>query len=186
MDLIYLSLGTNLGIRELHLQETVKLIQSRIGKPERVSRIYESEPWGYSSTNCFYNCCVSLKTGLAPLLLMDELLAIEREMGRQREAKGRQREQVDEMREKQGYSDRIIDIDLLFYGDFQMDHPDLTLPHPSLEDRKFVLLPLAEIAPDLIHPVTGMSVELMLRQCKDKSVVLPVQDLFKRSSSQNM
>lgn len=179
MDLIYLSLGTNLGRRELHLQEAVRLIQLRIGKPERVSRYYESEPWGYSSAHSFYNCCLSLKTGMAPLLLMDELLAIEKEMGRQRK-------QIDEKKGKQGYSDRIIDIDLLFYGDIQMDHPDLTLPHPSMGERKFVLLPLAEIAPDLIHPVTGKSIGLMLRQCKDKSVVLPVQDLFKRSPSQNM
>ncbi len=179
MDLIYLSLGTNLGRRELHLQEAVKLIQSRIGKPERVSRYYESEPWGFSSAHSFYNCCLSLKTTMAPLLLMDELLAIEKEMGRQRE-------KMDEKRGEKGYSDRIIDIDLLFYGDCQMDHPGLTLPHPSLEDRRFVLFPLAEIAPDFIHPVSGMSMELMLQQCKDKSVVVPVQDLFKRSSSQNI
>jgi 2-amino-4-hydroxy-6-hydroxymethyldihydropteridine diphosphokinase len=179
MDLIYLSLGTNLGRRELHLQEAVKLIQSRIGNPERVSRYYESEPWGFSSAHSFYNCCLSLKTTLAPLLLMDELLAIEKEMGRQRE-------QMDEKRGERAYSDRIIDIDLLFYGDHQVVHPSLTLPHPSLEDRRFVLLPLAEIAPDLIHPVTGMSVKLMLQQCKDKRVVVPVQDLFKSSSSQNI
>jgi len=179
MDLIYLSLGTNLGRRELHLQEAVKLIQSRIGKPERVSRYYESEPWGYSSAHSFYNCCLCLKTKLAPILLMEELLAIEKEMGRQRE-------KMDEKQGERPYSDRIIDIDLLFYGDYQVVHPSLTLPHPSMEDRRFVLLPLAEIAPDLIHPVTGMSVERMLRQCEDKSVVRPVQDLFKRSSSQNI
>jgi 7,8-dihydro-6-hydroxymethylpterin-pyrophosphokinase len=117
---------------------------------------------------------------------MDELLAIEKDMGRQRKALDRQGGKRDEKRGKRPYSDRIIDIDLLFYGDCQMDHPSLTLPHPSMEDRRFVLLPLAEIAHELIHPVTGMSVELMLQQCKDKSVVVPVQGLFNSSPSQNI
>ena len=168
MNLIYLSLGTNLGKRELHLQEAVKLIQNRIGKPERVSRYYESEPWGFFSAYSFYNCCLSLRTELAPLKLMDVLLEIEKEMGRQREEMGRIRK---------GYSDRVIDIDMLFYGDCQMDHPSLTLPHPSMGDRKFVLLPLAEIAPEFIHPVSGMSIEKMLHQCKDQSEVIPVDVL---------
>ena len=167
MNLIYLSLGTNLGRRELHLQEAVKLIQSRIGMPERVSRYYESEPWGYSSSYSFYNCCLSLRTELAPLKLMDELLEIEKVMGRQRDEMGGPGG-------ARGYSDRVIDIDLLFYRDFHMDHPSLTLPHPSMGDRKFVLLPLAEIAPELIHPVTGMSIEKMLQECKDLSEVIPL------------
>ena len=160
MKLTYLSLGSNLGQRDLHLEEAQKQIQRRIGRLERVSRFYESEPWGYSSANRFYNCCVSLQTNMEPLKLMKLLLDIEREMGRHRAGTG--------------YSDRIIDIDLLFYGNIKLDHPDLTLPHPSMGDRRFVLAPLAEIAPDLIHPVTGLSIAEMLRVCADQSEVRPM------------
>jgi len=160
MNLIYLSLGSNLGQREQFLQEALKLIQNRIGGIESVSRYYESEAWGFSSENSFYNCCLSLQTTIEPLPLMDLLLEIEQEMGR--------------LRQGMGYSDRLIDIDMLFYGDRQMDHPRLTLPHPSMGDRRFVLAPLAEIAPLLIHPVTGISITKMLQECADESEVIPL------------
>jgi len=155
MKLAYLSLGSNLGQREGHLEEARKLILNQTGELERISRYYESEPWGYSSGNRFYNCCLSLRTTLDPLPLLDMLLAIEKQMGRERAGKG--------------YSDRIIDIDLLLFGDILLDHPRLTLPHPAIEKRRFVLVPLAEIAPGLIHPVTGISISQMLQQCDDQS-----------------
>lgn len=158
--LIYLSLGSNLGHREQHLEEAQKQIQRRIGRLERVSRYYESKSWGYSSAYRFYNCCVSLRTSIGPLRLMELLLDIEQEMGRHRSGTG--------------YSDRVIDIDLLFYGNSKLDHPNLTLPHPSMGNRRFVLFPLAEIAPDLIHPVTGLSITEMLDACTDQSEVSPV------------
>jgi len=160
MNLIYLSLGSNLGQREQHLDEAVKLIQSRIGKIEAVSSYYESEAWGYTSENRFCNCCLSIRSNLPPLLLLDRVLEIEKEMGRERGGAG--------------YSDRIIDIDLLLYGDNQLDHPRLSLPHPSMEDRRFVLVPLAEIAPELIHPVSGLSISAMLRECSDLTEVFPM------------
>lgn len=160
MNLIYLSLGSNLGQREQFLQEALKLIQNRIGGIESVSRYYESEAWGFSSENSFYNCCLSLQTTIEPLPLMDLLLEIEQEMGR--------------LRQGMGYSDRLIDIDMLFYGDRQLDHPRLTLPHPSMGDRRFVLAPLTEIAPLLIHPVAGISITKMLQECADESEVIPL------------
>jgi 2-amino-4-hydroxy-6-hydroxymethyldihydropteridine diphosphokinase len=160
MNLIYLSLGSNLGHRKQHLDEAIKLIQSRIGSIERVSHYYESDPWGYSSAYRFCNCCVSLQTPIEPLPLMDLLLEIEQEMGRQREGPG--------------YSDRVIDIDMLLYGDRKLDHPRLTLPHPSMGDRRFVLAPLAEIAPEVIHPVAGISISKMLQVCADQSEVIPL------------
>ena len=173
MKQIYLSLGSNLGQREQQLERALELIQNRIGTLERVSRIYESEPWGYSSDQLFYNCCASLRTGLGALDLMGHLLGIEQEMGRQREGKG--------------YHDRIIDIDLLLYGDSRINHPDLTVPHPSMADRRFVLLPLSEIAPRLIHPVSGASIQKMLEDCADQSELRPVPyRFFSSSSSQNM
>ena len=160
MNLIYLSLGSNLGHRKQHLDEAIKLIQSRIGGIERVSHYYESEPWGFSSAYRFCNCCLSLRTTMDPLQLMDLLLEIEQALGRQRE--------------DLGYSDRVIDIDMLLYGERRLDHPRLTLPHPSMGDRRFVLAPLAEIAPEVIHPVTGNSISKMLQVCADPSEVIPL------------
>jgi len=160
MNLIYLSLGSNLGSREQHLEKALKLIQSRIGGFEAISSYYESEPWGYTSENWFCNCCVSLRSNLQPLVLLDRLLAIEKEMGRERRGAG--------------YGDRIIDIDLLLYGDNRLDHPRLSLPHPSMGDRRFVLIPLAEIAPELIHPVTRLSISKMLQVCPDNTAVRPM------------
>lgn len=157
MNLAYLSLGSNLGQREQHLEAAMKLIQSRIGAAEKVSRIYESEPWGYSSENRFCNCCLSVWTSLDPLPLLDELLGIEKQLGRERGGTG--------------YSDRIIDIDLLLFGDVRLDHPRLILPHPAIGNRRFVLVPLAGIAPELIHPVSGISIRQMLQQCDDPTKV---------------
>ena len=160
MNMIYLSLGSNLGHKQQHIEEALKLIQNRIGGIEHVSRFYESEAWGFSSAYRFCNCCLSLRSSLAPLPLLDLLLEIEQSLGR--------------LREGMGYSDRVIDIDMLFHGDTQMDHPRLTLPHPSMGDRRFVLAPLAEIAPLLIHPLSGISITEMLKVCTDESEVIPL------------
>ena len=161
MQIIYLSLGSNLGYREQHLEKALSLIQSRIGKVERISRFYESEPWGYTSENRFYNCCLSVKTGLEPLPLLDHMLGIEKGMGRERGGRA--------------YSDRVIDIDLLLYGELQLNLPRLILPHPAMGERRFVLLPLAEIAPELLHPVSGETISQMLLQCTDQIEVVALK-----------
>ncbi len=114
----------------------------------------------FPARTAFCNCCLALRTSIAPLALLDLLLEIEQAMGR--------------LREGVGYSDRVIDIDILFYGDSQLDNPRLTLPHPSMGDRRFVLAPLAEIAPLLIHPVYGLSITEMLQECSDESEVIPL------------
>jgi 2-amino-4-hydroxy-6-hydroxymethyldihydropteridine diphosphokinase len=175
--LIFLSLGSNLGSRETNILGALKLIQKQVGRLEKISRFYESEPWGFSSKNFFYNCCVSLRSSMPPLELMERLLDIEREMGRHREGRG--------------YGDRLIDIDMLFYGDRQMDHPELKLPHPAMGDRRFVLAPLAEIASGIVHPVAGIPIAEMLLQCPDRTKVVALPDtrhqsFFNNSSSQNI
>jgi len=162
MSRIYLSLGSNLGHRQQNMDKAIALIGSRAGEIGQRSLYYESEPWGFSSDNHFFNCCIAAQTTMEPLALMDQLLEIEKEMGRERKGAG--------------YSDRLIDIDLLMYDSIQMEHPRLILPHPGMENRKFVLLPLAEIAPGLIHPVTGISIARMLQLCPDQTVVIPVSN----------
>lgn len=158
MNQIYLSLGSNLGDRKHHLGKAVRLIADRIGKVESISGYYKSEPWGYSSENSFLNCCLSLNTSLSPFVVLDQVLEIEKEMGREREGTG--------------YSDRTIDIDLLLFGEYQLEHERLTLPHPSMGDRRFVLAPLAQIAPGLIHPLTRITISDMLERCPDRSQVM--------------
>lgn len=154
---IYLSLGSNLGDRLRNLKAASNLIGKQLGSPFVVSRVYESTSWGYTSENLFFNCCMSANTNLDPLPLMEEILAIEKTLGRERGF--------------EGYADRLIDIDLLLYGDVILDHPRLKIPHPAMEQRRFVLEPLAEIAPDLIHPVKGLTIREMLEECQDQGEI---------------
>lgn len=157
---IYLSLGSNLGDRTQNLQAAEALIDQCLGHPDQVSRIYESAPWGFHSELNFYNRCISLPTYLEPLPLMDAILLIEKKLGR--------------VRGRTGYADRLIDIDILFYEDLIMEHPGLMVPHPAIPSRRFVLEPLSEIAPDLIHPVIGLSIRAILAGCTDPCRVNPL------------
>lgn len=159
---IYLSLGSNLGDRMSNLNRAREIIRDQIGDPLRLSGVYESEAWGYSSSHSFYNCCLSLCTRLEPLAVLETLLSIEASLGR--------------IRKDEGYADRLIDMDLLFYGDRILDHPRLTLPHPALEKRRFVLQPLAEIAPELVHPVNGLQIRELLERCPDQSLLTLVKE----------
>jgi len=159
---IYLSLGSNLGNRMSNLTRAGEAIQNRIGNLVKMSGVYQSEAWGYTSTNSFYNSCLSVLTHLDPLSVLDALLAIEESMGR--------------VRTEGGYADRIIDIDLLFYGDMSMEHPRLILPHPALDKRRFVLEPLAEIAPELVHPGRAINIRELLDRCSDKTILTRVKE----------
>jgi len=161
---IYLCLGSNLGHRKRNLRKARKRIGKRVGKITRRSGLYESVPWGYSSENLFMNCCLAVETDLEPLRVMDALLSVEHSLGRSDHG--------------EGYADRLIDIDLLLYGDLVMDHHRLKLPHPRMGDRKFVLMPLAEIAPDVVHPLEKITIREMLERCRD-------QTLCSTRSSQN-
>jgi 2-amino-4-hydroxy-6-hydroxymethyldihydropteridine diphosphokinase len=146
--LVYLSLGSNLGDREAHLQEVFRRLEST-GTLRSVSSIYETEPVEFTDQPQFLNCAVALETSSTPEQLMLQLLTIEKAMGRQRI-------------QKKG--PRTIDLDILFFGDEIVDTPGLTIPHPAMQHRRFVLEPLAEIAPDAMHPVLRKTVRELLEE----------------------
>ena len=139
----YVGLGSNLGDRAANLAEARRRL-NEAGRIVAASSIYETDPWGVDPGQPVYlNQVVSLATPLPPVGLLKLLLSIEREMGRVRTAPG---------------APRVIDLDLLLYGDQVIDEPGLTLPHPRMCERAFVLVPLAEIAPNAVHPVNRLTI----------------------------
>jgi len=146
--LVYLSLGSNIGNREARLREAIRRLEMT-GKLRSVSSICETEPVEFTDQPQFLNCAVALETSSTPEQLMQELLEIERAMGRQRI-------------QKKG--PRTIDLDILLFGDEGVDTPRLTIPHPAMQHRRFVLEPLAEIAPDALHPALKRTVRELLEE----------------------
>ena len=130
---LYLSLGSNLGDRAENLRRAIALIGERVGTVQRVSSFIETEPWGFESKNRFLNAAVMVQTTLSTEECLKQTQKIEREMGRK-------------LKSKNGiYHDRPIDIDLLLYGDLKLSTPKLTIPHPRMHERDFVMIPLREI-----------------------------------------
>jgi len=157
MTEVYFSLGSNEGDRLHSLVEATKLIDRLIGKVILYSSVVESEPWGFNSETTFYNMVLLSVTELAPHHVLTKVLEIEASLGRTRHGKT--------------YTNRIIDIDMLFYGDKQIAGENLTVPHPLLQMRKFVLQPLVEIAPDVIHPVSYKSMSELLLQLNEPGLI---------------
>ena len=140
MVIAYLALGTNIGNKRRNMITAAALLAERVGDVLALSGFYETEPWGFQSENTFLNAALQLDTSLSPLELLKATQEIEIEMGRTQKSNG-------------AYHDRIIDIDILLYDDLVLQTPELTLPHPLMHERLFVMEPLAEIAPNVIHPV---------------------------------
>lgn len=132
---VYLSLGSNLGEKEQHIREAIRLIETEVGQVLRTSSLHVTEPWGFSSEHTFVNAAVCCTTLLTPQQVLERTAAIERRMGRTEKS-------VDGV-----YHDRIIDIDILLYDDLRISTPQLTLPHPRMYEREFVMVPLREIMP---------------------------------------
>jgi 2-amino-4-hydroxy-6-hydroxymethyldihydropteridine diphosphokinase len=160
MHLVFFILGGNLGDKPKIFSETIRLIIKRIGKVIAASSPYETESWGFES-ELFRNQALIVETKLSPNQVLSSALKIEKEMGR--------------IRKLDGYESRSMDIDLLFYDDICLETPELTLPHPRIAGRRFVLQPLAEIAPDKKHPVTGLTVNEMLNICPDQLKVKRIE-----------
>lgn len=153
--MIYLSLGSNIGNRKLHLDKAIDKLQ-KIAKIKQLSSVYETAPLGFESDDLFYNSCVSIECALSPIELLAEINRIETASGRVRLNDGK-------------YHSRNLDIDILFYHNQVIQEENLTIPHPRLTERKFVLIPLFEIAADLIHPKLNESIAEILSKCKDNS-----------------
>ncbi len=135
-----MSLGTNLGNRHNNMLTAIALLSERVGKILALSALYETEPWGFESENTFLNVALSMETEFQPMELLSITQDVEQEMGRTAKSNG-------------SYQDRLIDIDLLTYDQLIWESPILVLPHPLMHEREFVLKPLVEIAPDLVHPI---------------------------------
>ena len=161
MEDIFLLLGGNLGDRKKYLQEAVGLISEQIGKVELCSSYYETEAWGKSDQPHFLNQVVRLKSSASSMKLLESIWSIEISLGRTREEK---------------WGARTIDIDILFYGSQVINLPDLIIPHKLLHERRFALMPLCEIAPDLVHPVLKKTVKQLLLELTDDLSVMKLEN----------
>ncbi|HMM11728.1 MAG TPA: 2-amino-4-hydroxy-6-hydroxymethyldihydropteridine diphosphokinase [Bacteroidales bacterium] len=149
----FVLLGSNIGLREQHLSKAIKQISALFGAPEMLSHIYASESWGFHGQE-FLNQLVVFSTTEHPVNLLRQLLEIEQLLGRSRHTAS-------------GYVDRIIDIDLLYLGNIVHESPELILPHPRLHLRRFTLLPLVELAPQMVHPVLNKTHQQILSELED-------------------
>jgi len=140
MATVYLGLGTNLGDKEANLRTAIYKLQERIGKQVSLSSFYETAPWGFESDHSFLNAAIGLETSLSPIEILHITQEIEKELGRTKKSVNG------------SYSDRLIDIDILLYDTLVLQTPELTIPHPLMTERDFVMKPLIEIAKNVIHP----------------------------------
>lgn len=158
-ELVFVLLGSNLGDRELLVNQACKMLEERCGEIVAKSRLYESEPWGFQAEHWFLNQVVEIRTSLSPDVLMQTLLTIEKELGRDRSMP------------HQGYVSRPMDLDILYYGKDNIDTEMVTAPHPRLHQRRFTLLPLCDIAPDFVHPLLKKSNLQLLDECQDNGKI---------------
>ena len=159
----YLLLGSNLGDRGAQLAAARRLLEQRAGRLVRRSHLYETEPWGKTDQPAFLNQAVLVETPLSPKELMAAILQIERELGRERDEK---------------WEARQIDVDILFYGDRLVQEEGLVIPHPRLPERNFALVPLMEIAAEMIHPQLQLTIEEIYWDSRDPLEVVRLDEEY--------
>ena len=155
MSKIYLSIGSNKGNRYSQIKEALKLIREDLGEIISISKIYETKSWGFESEK-FLNLCIAIKSELSPDKLLFSINSIEEKIGRKRDSKK--------------VNAREIDIDIIFYSNKIVNQEELIIPHPRLELRNFVLVPLSEIASDFVHPILLKSVKELLEYSNDDNI----------------
>lgn len=153
MSKVILSLGSNLGNREKFLADAIVKINQRIGEVLIQSSVFQTTPWGFDSSELFLNQIIMIHTELTPQDVLHIIHEIEHEAGRIRSA--------------ERFNNRTLDIDIIFYDDLILDTPELQIPHPTLHQRLFVLMPLHEVAPGWIHPILRKDVTSLLQACDD-------------------
>jgi len=163
MKKIFLMLGGNIGDRLYYLSQCVELLRSNVGQIVAMSSVYESEPWGFNDPQWFLNQVVAIETNVSPIVLLEKTKEIEKQLGRVRTT----RRGGACPRPYKKYQARTMDIDILLYGDIVINTPELVIPHPRINERLFVLKPMAEIAPDLLHPVLNRSIDYLAKKCTD-------------------
>ena len=157
MEKTYLILGGNIGDRKDFLNRCIDLLRSEVGRVVGLSAVYESEPWGFDDQQWFLNQVIEMETDLPPLTLLTYIHRIEQTLGR--------------LRADNGYRSRTMDIDILLYGNHVINTPELVIPHPRMAERMFVLQPMAELAPDLEHPVLHRTMIYLRNHCMDRKQV---------------
>jgi len=161
MHKVFLGIGGNLGIKSDNFKKVHLSIQHELGAIVNKSSVYETPPWGFEANESFWNQVLEITTNYSPSELLGKIHEIENQFGRKRNEKT--------------YSSREIDIDILYYDDIFMEAQNLTIPHPLMYQRKFVLVPLAEIAPQFKHPLLRLTSVQMLENCRDESVIKKIQ-----------
>ncbi|MBQ0770066.1 MAG: 2-amino-4-hydroxy-6-hydroxymethyldihydropteridine diphosphokinase [Bizionia sp.] len=168
---VYLSIGSNKGDKLKHLQNAIDAIYKRIGVVKSISKVFETPALGFEG-DVFYNACLLVETALKPNKILQELLQIEIKIGRTRS-------------KKIGYESRVIDLDILFIEDSVIDTSTLKVPHPELQNRRFVLEPLATIASGIMHPVLDKEVSALLDECPDDSKLEAINIWLKNPSKKH-
>lgn len=163
MERVFLLLGSNQGKREEFLTKAISKLEQKFGPVINRSSYYETAPWGDANQADFINQVIEIEVDCTPIQLLETILGIEIELGRLRNPDAR-------------YGARNIDIDILYFGAEILDTPSLTIPHPRIQERRFTLEPLVEVASEFIHPITKLSHTHMLEQCVDPLTVKKLKD----------
>lgn len=162
MHKVFLGIGGNIGNKRFNFDKVVKIIEKELGQIIKSSSVYETPPWGFETKDNFWNQVLIIETIFSPDKILEKINKIEKQFGRKRKSII--------------YDSREMDIDILYYDDVFIETETLIIPHPKMHLRKFVLVPLNEIAPELKHPLLRFSSMQMLENCKDESVILKLED----------